>query len=487
MPKATLKIRASAHVGALLIVLVGFAARIVNLGGFDFWFDEVGQVLVGRASSPIEAIRVAADHLGATPLDYVVTWLGVQLLGENEFALRWIPLCWSTLTLALLYSAGERLERGIGNWSALLAAISPLAVRYAQEVRFYSLALMLCALTLWLSLRWRRRGAGWTVGVALVMTLSLYTHAYTALTWPFIAWAIVCTAPGRSKQLILKFGLAVALAITIFAPWLLGELLTEQVPPFADAAGFNFETARRILAGWEMPNLSPVSARNTASQPLPYLIIALHVAALLLAVYQARSSPLWIGALGIYALATLTVVLNDMRTGYFFAPRQILNLLLLRALFGGWVLRQAAATFQRRHEWSAALLAASIFVIAIPSLASYYANWRYKSNASEIAELVARVNPTAHWIVPGYDQLTVNYYLERAGHTPVSWRTFAGEKIDPETIRLSVSGGAATIVVLQATYATPQALDILKTTGFEVIWPADGVTGNEHFVAPGRR
>lgn len=483
-----MKVRFSSCHAALLIVALGFGLRLVNLGSFDFWFDEVGQVLVGRAASPLDAIRTAAEHLGAAPLDYVITWFGVRLLGESEFALRYIPVFWSALTLALVYAIGERLQRGLGNWAALLAAISPLGIRYAQEVRFYALALMLCALTLWLALQRSERGWLWTVTLALAMTLGLYAHVYTALIWPFILWALLCVTPARARTLLLRFSLAAALACLLFAPWLFGELLAEQIPPFADAAGFNLETARRVLAGWEMPNFAPVAARNTASQPLPYLIAALHIVALFLALRRARTSPVWIGALGVYGLASLAVVLNDMRTGYFFAPRQILNLLLLRALFGGWILQQTGVALARWRPPLRVALAVSVVVIALPSISAYYANWRDKSNASQIAEVVAHFGADAWWIAPAYDQLTVNYYLERAGHArPPVWRAFPDQKVDHDTARQAASSGRATVVVLQSAYATPDALSALEAAGFGMLWPVDGATGNEHFVALGRR
>lgn len=466
----------------LLIVALGFALRLVNLGHFDFWFDEVGQVLVGREPSPVGAIQVAASHLGAAPLDYVVTWFGVRLLGESEFALRWLPVCWSTLSVAILFAIGERLEAGLGKRAALLAALSPLAIRHAQEVRFYSLALMLAALILWWGLQGRKVGREWTVGLALLMALGLYAHAYTMLLWPFVAWALLCAGGERRLALLLQFGLAAGVAFALFAPWFFGELLTEQAPYFPDAAGFNLETARRVLVGWEMPNFSVVAARNTASQPLPYVIALLHIAALWLATRNRRESPLWIGMLATYFAATGVVVLNDMRVGYFFAPRQILNLLPLRALFCGWVTGQVARASLRQSRWRSALLVAGLVAVALPSLAGYYNNWRDKSNAAQVADLVVAFPPDRRWIAPGYDQLTLNYYLERAGQEPHTWRVF----LSAEAFNQQAAAEGTAIVVLQSAYATAETLKALDAAGFSVLWPPGGVTGNEHFVALGR-
>lgn len=467
---------------ALLIVAFGFGLRLVNLGNFDFWFDEVGQVLVGREMSPVGAVQIAAEHLGAAPLDYIVTWIGVRLLGESEFALRWLPVCWSTLSVAVLFAIGEKLEAGSGKWAALLAAVSPLAIRHAQEVRFYSLALMLSALIVWWGLQGRSRGGrAWAFGLALFMALGLYAHAYTMLLWPFVAWALACARSEHRLALLLQFGLAAGIAFSLFAPWFFGELLGEQVPSFPDAAGFNLETARRVLAGWEMPNFSVLAARNTASQPLPYLVALLHLAALALAARNRRESPLWLGMLIMYFAATGIVVLNDMRVGYFFAPRQILNLLPLRALFCGWVIGQFARAGARQSRWRSALAAASLVVVALPSLAGYYNNWRDKSNAAQIADLIVAFPPDQRWIAPAYDQLTLNYYLERAGQEQHPWRVFS-----LEAFQAQVAAEEAGIIVLQSAYATEETLEALDAAGFSALWPPGGVTGNEHFVALGR-
>lgn len=471
----------SERIGALLVVALGFAARLVNLAGFDFWFDEVGQVLAGRAESPLGAVRVAADHLGAAPLDYLITWLGVRLVGESEFGLRWIAAAWSTLAIVLIHRIGDRLERGVGAWAALLVALSPLAIRHAQEVRFYSLALLLCALGFWFALHVRLRSQAWVAAMAGVLALGLYAHVYTMLVWPAVAWTLWSTAPRALRRKVRLFGAAAALALALFAPWLIGELLSERVPPFPDAAGFNLETARRMLAGWEMPNFSPVPVRNTANQPFPYGIALLHIAALVLALRRARGTPLWLGLVVVYFGATLAVVANDMRVGYFFAPRQVLNLLVLRALFAGWVLSRLIGAVSRRAPWFKQAAAVGVLLCALPTLAAYYANYRDKSNAAQVAEAVAQLAPRERWIAPHYDHLTIDYYLERRGQPRTAWQHFPAENVEAWAAASALSHRQA-VVVLQAAYATSATLSALRSVGFSVIVPRSGVTGNEHFV-----
>jgi len=208
----------------------------------------------------------------------------------------------------------------------------------------------------------------------------------------------------------------------------------------------------------------------------------LHIGAAILALRWPRRSALWLGALGVYVAATLLVVLNDMRVGYFFAPRQVLNLLVLRALFGGWVLWHVQLALCRFGRAAGPTLAVAFLLFAAPSLAAYYANYRDKSNAAQVARVLIAFAPDEFWIAPAYDQLTVDYYLEREGVAAPAWRAFDATSEQP----LFTQGAGRVAVVLQAGQARPETLRRLEQAGFVMVWPDHYPTGNEHFIALGR-
>jgi len=179
------------------------------------------------------------------------------------------------------------------------------------------------------------------------------------------------------------------------------------------------------------------------------------------------------------------VVLNDMRVGYFFAPRQVLNLLVLRALFGGWVLWRVQLALTQGGRVAGLALAGAVLLISAPSLVAYYANQRDKSNAARVAETLIAFAPDEFWIAPAYDQLTVNYYLERRGAAAPAWRVFdaVSESAQPQSL---IGSTGRVVVVLQASQAAPETLRRLEQAGFVILWPDHHPTGNEHFIALGR-
>ena len=134
----------------LVILLLAFALRVHRLDGQSLWYDET--VTAHVASQGIsELTRWTADDI-QPPLYYYVVAGWSRLAGRGEWALRFPSVCFSLLTVALMWSLARRLFGAghagqiAGLVAALLAAISPLYVYFAQEARMYAQLTFLCAL-----------------------------------------------------------------------------------------------------------------------------------------------------------------------------------------------------------------------------------------------------------------------------------------------------------------------------------------------------
>ena len=124
--------------------------RVYRLDGQSLWYDEA--VTAHVASQGIsELTRWTADDI-QPPLYYYVVAGWTRLAGRGEWALRFPSVCFSLLTVALLWALARRLFGAgragqiAGLVAALLAAISPLYVYFAQEARMYAQLTFLCAL-----------------------------------------------------------------------------------------------------------------------------------------------------------------------------------------------------------------------------------------------------------------------------------------------------------------------------------------------------
>jgi uncharacterized membrane protein len=61
-------------------------------------------------------------------------------LGDSETIVRGFSALWSALTLPVMYAIGARIGgRGLGFLAALILAISPLHIQYAQDARMYAM------------------------------------------------------------------------------------------------------------------------------------------------------------------------------------------------------------------------------------------------------------------------------------------------------------------------------------------------------------
>ena len=121
-------------------MVAGAAVRLEQFGSRrSLWLDEalVANNVVGRSFAGL--VHPLAGQQGA-PIGWL--WaerLMVVLLGDNEYALRLVPLAAGIAALVLLHRVALRV---VGPWPAALAtcllASAPEAVRYSVEVKQYS-------------------------------------------------------------------------------------------------------------------------------------------------------------------------------------------------------------------------------------------------------------------------------------------------------------------------------------------------------------
>ena len=175
--------------GALLtLVLLAFALPLSGLTAQSLWRDE------------IDALRFSQDSLGTLlnnfrragwngPLYYLVLRAWVRLAGQSAFALRYLSLLFNALGVALLYRLGrDWFSPRLGAVAALLMALSPYGVWYAQEAKMYAMLppLVLAILYLYRRALERREGRLWAAvvgGVWLLMGL----HVMGVLLIPVLA------------------------------------------------------------------------------------------------------------------------------------------------------------------------------------------------------------------------------------------------------------------------------------------------------------
>ncbi len=166
---------------ALIIALIcGFyvALRFWGMTDSCLWFDEIFSV--HAAEHPWDTIiSFVAKDLIHPPLFYLLLKLWIPLAGESVFWLRLLPVVFSILALFPFWMLCRELKL---KPPAIIVAISLFAVngsliKYAQEVRMYSLLLFLSLVSIWLFSRFYFRGKNFWLLTA-VNILLIYTHYF---------------------------------------------------------------------------------------------------------------------------------------------------------------------------------------------------------------------------------------------------------------------------------------------------------------------
>lgn len=200
------------------IILLAFAVRIYRLADQSFWFDETFTWWTSAVVPWPDFIPFLLPYAAYTPPFYLLTRL-VALLGTSEILFRFVAVFFSVLSVPLVERVGRRVGgTRVGLIAALLFAVNPFAVWYAQDARMYTMAAFFALLTMDGFMHaidghgWRRMIGGAMAGYA-TLYLTMFT-GYIQLVW----WL-----PRLRRQAYLFrrwFGANVIAALPLL-PWLL--------------------------------------------------------------------------------------------------------------------------------------------------------------------------------------------------------------------------------------------------------------------------
>jgi mannosyltransferase len=209
--------------GALVAYTVHLRTQEADVG---LWGDE--GLSVGIADRPLTDIPGTLRQDGSPPLYYSLLHVWMSVVGRSEAQLHALSLVFAALTVpAAWWAARVLFDSPRAAWmAALLFAVNPFLTQYAQEVRMYSLVVLLgvlacgCFGRAFLNEEPRR---GWAAGLAVVLATFFYTH-----NWGFffaiacgVTWlALLAVAPGPRRPLLICGAIGFGGALVLFLPWL---------------------------------------------------------------------------------------------------------------------------------------------------------------------------------------------------------------------------------------------------------------------------
>ncbi|MGC9520777.1 MAG: glycosyltransferase family 39 protein [Anaerolineae bacterium] len=173
--------------GAVGLLLLAFLVRAVSLEAQGLWRDEVDQWRFAFQSLS-ELLQNFTRPGWNGPLYSPLLRGWIAIAGDSVYAMRLLSVFWGVLTVALVYVLGRRLmNRRAASLAALLMALSPYMVWYAQEIKMYTWVPMLVLLALY-AFDWacEQPRAVWWVTAFLATSLAIYSHILAALLVPVL-------------------------------------------------------------------------------------------------------------------------------------------------------------------------------------------------------------------------------------------------------------------------------------------------------------
>ena len=165
----------------LAILFLGFGLRCLFLQSRSIQYDDAFSILISERSLSEIVAGTAADTM--PPLYYFLLhfWM---MINRELWWLRMLSVLLNLGSIFLLFNLTAALwDTPSSLWAALIAAISPLQIYHAQDLRMYALLAFCQILYLWsFGQIWKRYSAGtkpgWyhLAGLIAGVTLAMYSH-----------------------------------------------------------------------------------------------------------------------------------------------------------------------------------------------------------------------------------------------------------------------------------------------------------------------
>ena len=215
-------------VATVIVTLLAFALRVYRLDAQSYWIDE-GWTLHYAALTPAQLWHTLQTTRVVPPLYHFLTLYWSVLVGNGEYAMRFLSVICGTLSVPLTMRFGKALgDVRLGFVAALLMAVSPYQIWHSQDARNYTMltaaALMSMGsfVVVWQG-RWEWR---WQMLYILGMAWALFTHYHALILigvqglFLSVTWLLQPKGIFGLRRLYLHWGMLLLITLGLFGLWL---------------------------------------------------------------------------------------------------------------------------------------------------------------------------------------------------------------------------------------------------------------------------
>ena len=386
------------------MLVAGYVAiRFRNLTDPCLWFDEIFSV--HAATQPWDSfLSFVALDLIHPPLFYILLKFWIGLGGESLYWLRLFPVVVSVIALFPFVEICRELKLSIRTrlLALFLFAVNGSLIKYAQEVRMYSLLLCVSLFSICLFARYFGKGKNLPI-LVVVNILLVYTH--------YFGWFVVLSevaAIAIFQRVKLRRILAMpAIALVAFLPWIFAVWQASQNGSgLAQNIGWMARPGPKALVQLVLNLIEPFYYQASSAEPIsifrvsmPVLILFCVAVFLLIAAWDRQAERETLKLLSIFIIVPLAVVfgVSWLLPYSFWGARHLIIIFapvsIVLAIIGGqisvWAIRAAVLTlivlftglaFQLaterespKYEWCAWNKAATEFAASRAASESIYA------------------------------------------------------------------------------------------------------------------
>ncbi len=357
----------------------------------SIWFDEAfGAYLIRFNFWDIARYTAADVH---PPLYYWLLKLWSMLFGNSELALRSMSVLFGAIAIVFGYLLIHRLfGKKAARVSLLFMALSPMLVRYGQEMRMYTLvtAIALAATYVLTYAVTTKKRLPWVI-YGILVSLGMWTHYFSAIVWlaHWIWQADNVRRVAKKGKFIKTFFskewvFAHIVAVGLFLPWLpffLFQLFVVQafgfwIGPITPDTLVNFST-----------NVFYYQGSNTVVGWLAFvfLVVVIFLGILSYKSYKAlnevdcQSYRLIIAIAFVPILLLLILSLPPLRSS--FIDRYLITSIVGIALFIGVTLTLGSKKIKLKHQIIFGTVMTVMMVIGIGNV-WHFGNFNNNSHAS---------------------------------------------------------------------------------------------------------